>query len=156
MSRRTEEAYVRWITAYLRYHRDKSGDWRHPAQMGDLEINDFLTYLAVEKNVAASTQNQALSGLLFLYREVLQLPITFNAVRAKRPLRVPVVLSIDEVRRVLREIPPGPHHRLAGLMYGAGLRLLEACRRSCITVRDGKGNRDRMVPLPEKLVPSRR
>ena len=83
--------------------------------MGDLEINDFLTYLAVEKNVAASTQNQALSGLLFLYREVLQLPITFNAVRAKRPLRVPVVLSIDEVRRVLREIPPGPHHRLAGL-----------------------------------------
>ena len=131
---------------------------------GHLEINDFLTYLAVEKNVAASTQNQALSGLLFLYREVLQLPITFDAVRAKRPLRVPVVLSIDEVRaRFCGRFHRGPIRRrpdsctvpacVCSRPVAPYALRMSISLDSCITVRDGKGNRDRLVPLPEKLVP---
>jgi hypothetical protein len=90
-----------WLEEFLRYHRDKSGRWQHPTQLGNDAINDFLTYLAVDRKVSASTQNQALSAILFLYRKVLKLEISIDAERAKTPERLPVVLSVDEVRRVL-------------------------------------------------------
>ena len=162
MSIRTEEAYVRWIREYLQFHKQKNGRWIHPNQLGNPEINQFLTMLAVQRNVAASTQNQALSAILFLYTQVLQTKIKIDATRAKRPERLPVVLSVDEVRRVLCAIPDGPVRIMAGLMYGSGMRLMETCRlrikdvdlqRKQITVRDGKGQKDRMVPLPDKLAP---
>ncbi|MEO8497499.1 MAG: integron integrase [Planctomycetota bacterium] len=160
MSIRTEEAYLRWIDQFLRFHKQARGAWVHPAEMTDAEINQFLTHLAVERKVAASTQNQAFSALLFLYKQVLKKEIKVDAVRAKKPERVPVVLSMDEVRRVLAELPSGPLWLIGGLAYGAGMRLMECCRlrvkdvdfeRKQITVRDGKGERDRMVPLPERL-----
>ena len=160
LSIRTEDAYVRWIFDFLHFFKRKNGHWTHPTALGNAEINEFLTYLAADRHVAASTQNQALSALLFLYTQILKLEIEFNAQRAQRPARLPVVLSIDEVRRVLCAIPPGPYRIMAGLMYGAGLRLMEACRirvkdvdfgRRQIMVRDGKGEKDRMVPLPAKL-----
>lgn len=161
MSIRTEESYLRWIEKFLRFHFAQQGKWIHPAEMGDLEINQFLTHLAVEKRVSASTQNQAFSALLFLYKQVLQREIKIDAIRAKKPERMPVVLSIDEVRRVLAELPLGPLRLIGGLAYGAGLRLMECCRlrvkdvdfeRKQITVRDGKGEKDRLVPLPERLI----
>jgi site-specific recombinase XerD len=161
MSIRTEEAYLQWIEDYLRYQRDKAGQWRHPSEMGNAEINDYLTYLAVERKVASSTQNQALAALLFLYRKVLEREIKLDAARAKGSQRLPVVLSVDEVRRVLQEVPQGPKRLMAGLMYGAGLRLMEACRlrvkdfdfeRQQIMVRDGKGGKDRAVPMPQRLI----
>lgn len=108
MSRRTEEAYVQWILRYLQYIRSPDGTWVHPSETESEEVNDFLTMLAVERNVAASTQNQALSALLFLFSQVLKSEIRFDAVRAKRPVRLPAVMSVDEVRSVLREIPLGP------------------------------------------------
>ena len=160
MSIRTEKAYVDWVTRFLRFHREQVGRWVHPAEMGNVEVNEFLTYLAVKRNVAASTQNQALSAILFLYREILERPIEFNAIRAKRPQRIPVVLSVEEVRRLLLEIPIGTNRLIAGLMYGSGLRVMEACRvrvkdldfeRKQITIRDGKGEKDRVVPLPRRL-----
>lgn len=161
MSIRTEEAYVRWITEFLRYVKQQTGEWRHPNQLGNVEINQFLTHLAVQRKVASSTQNQAFSAILFLYRDVLKMEIKIDAVRAKQTEKLPVVLSQDEVRRVLHQIPSGPFSLMAGLMYGAGLRLMEACRlrvkdvdfeRFQITVRDGKGQKDRAVPLPQKLI----
>lgn len=161
MSIRTEEAYLRWIEEFLRFHRDKAGKWVHPSEMGGLEISDYLTHLAVQRRVAASTQNQAFSALLFLYTRVLKIEIRVDAVRAQQPERLPVVLSIDEVRRILDQISDPAVALMAGLMYGAGLRLMEACRlrvkdvdfeRYQITVRDGKGEKDRMVPLPRRLV----
>jgi integron integrase len=160
LSIRTEEAYVQWIDQFLRFHRLKSGQWRHPNEMGNVEVNEFLTYLAVERSVAASTQNQALAALLFLFRRVLDREIQLNAARAKKSDRLPVVLSRDEVRRILAEVPQGPMRLMAGLMYGAGLRLMETCRirikdldfdRQQIMVRDGKGEKDRCVPLPARL-----
>lgn len=160
MSIRTESAYLGWIERFIRFHRDKSGRWIHPAEMGNDEINAFLTHLAVAHNVAASTQNQAFAALLFLFREVLKKDFQVSAVRAKRPERLPVVLSIDEVRRLLDRLPAGVMQQLGGLMYGAGMRLMECCRlrvkdvdfdRKQIAVRDGKGEKDRMVPLPERL-----
>lgn len=161
MSIRTEEAYCQWIEGFLRFHKERAGAWRHPAEMSGDEVSEYLTHLAVERQVAASTQNQALSALLFLYTQVLELEFKVDAVRAKQPVRMPVVLSVDEVRRVLAEVPQGPVRLLAGLMYGAGLRVMEACRlrvkdvdfeRLQVTVRDGKGEKDRMVPLPQRLV----
>jgi integron integrase len=152
-SRRTEKAYVAWIRRYILFHGK-----RHPADMGAAEITQFLTSLAVEGNVAASTQNQALSALLFLYRHVLEqeLPWLEGVVRAKRGERLPVVLSRDEVRAILRELQ-GPPRLMAILLYGAGLRLLECARlrvkdvdfaANQIVVRAGKGDRDRMTMLP--------
>ena len=152
-SRRTEKAYVSWIRRYIVFH-----DKRHPADMGGPEITKFLSALAMEGDVAASTQNQALSALLFLYREVLgqALPWLDDIVRAKRPARLPAVLSRDEVRAVIRQID-GPPRLMALLLYGAGLRLLECARlrvkdvdfaRNQITVRGGKGDKDRVAPLP--------
>lgn len=161
MSIRTEEAYCQWIERFLRFQKEQSGQWRHPAEMGSDEITAFLTHLAVVEKVAASTQNQALSALLFLFSKVLKREITINAVRARRPERLPVVLSVDEVRRLLSAMPPGSMRLMAGLMYGAGLRVMECCRlrvkdvdfdRRQIVVRDGKGEKDRAVPLPGRLV----
>ena len=152
-SRRTEEAYVSWIRRYIRYH-----DIRHPAEMGKPEVEAFLSHLAIDGNVAESTQNQAFNALLFLYREVLQLefPWLDSVVRAKKPKRLPVVMSRGEVQRVIAEID-GPSWLVCMLLYGSGLRLLECLRLRVkdidldyrqILVRQGKGNKDRVTLLP--------
>jgi integron integrase len=131
--------------------------------MAEPEVEAFLTHLAVEGQVAASTQNQALAALLFLYKVVLERPLKerIDASRAKRPDRLPVVLTRDEVRRVLAQLE-GTHWLMASLLYGSGLRLMECLRlrvkdvdfgQSQIIVRDGKGQKDRAVPLPRALVP---
>ena len=157
-SRRTEKAYVAWIRRYILFH-----DKRHPADMGAPEVTRFLSSLAVDGKVAASTQNQALSALLFLYGEVLEvdLPWMHEIVRAKRPQRLPVVLSRDEVRAVLRRIDGTPR-LMTFLLYGAGLRLLECCRlrvqdvdfgTNQIVVRGGKGDKDRVTMLPAAVKP---
>lgn len=155
-SRRTEQAYVGWIRRFI-----LANGRTHPLQMGGAEVEAFLSSLAVKGNVAASTQNQALSALLFLYRDVLrrQLPWMESVVRARGRRRLPVVLSRDEVQRLLLALPPA--HRLQGsLLYGTGMRLLECLRlrikdvdpaRMEITVRNGKGGKDRRVPLPQRL-----
>ena len=153
LSRRTEQAYVAWIRRYIFFH-----DKRHPAQMGAPEVTKFLTSLAVEGQVAASTQNQALSALLFLYRDVLEtnLPWLDGIVRAQRPERLPVVLTREEVRAALQGLRGVPH-LMACLLYGAGLRVLEWCRlrvqdvdfaSNQIVVRGGKGDKDRVTMLP--------
>ena len=165
LSIRTEESYVRWILKFIRFHRDLQGDWVHPKDLGSADVERFLTHLAVEKSVAASTQNQALSSILFLYKNVLNVELKADAVRAKLPKRMPVVLSQDEVRRLLKHVSNSTHLMMAELMYGAGLRLMEACRlrvkdvdfdRQAIMVRDGKGAKDRIVPLPERTAPALR
>jgi integron integrase len=152
-SRRTESAYLAWIRRFIFFHGK-----RHPAEMGAPEITKFLSSLAVEGNVAASTQNQALSALLFLYRDVLEqdLPWLDDVVRAKRPARIPVVLTRDEVRTLLLQMHGVPR-LMAMLLYGAGLRLLECAHlrvkdvdfaRSQLVVRSGKGDKDRVTMLP--------
>ena len=152
-SPRTEEAYVAWMRRYIFFHGK-----RHPAEMGAPEITRFLSSLAVDGKVAASTQNQALSALLFLYREVLELDLPWldGIVRAKRPQRLPVVLTRDEVRAVLQPLKGVPR-LMAYLLYGAGLRLLECCQlrvqdldfgANQIVVRSGKGDKDRATMLP--------
>jgi integron integrase len=157
-SRRTEKSYVAWIRRYILFH-----DKRHPAEMGAEEIRRFLTALAVDRKVAASTQNQALSALLFLYQVVLEqeVPWIDSVVRAKSTHRLPVVLTRDEVRAVLGRLHGVPH-LMAMLLYGAGLRLLECARlrvkdvdiaSSQITVRSGKGDRDRVTVLPAAVKP---
>jgi integron integrase len=160
IAKRTEEAYVGWIIRYLIYHRHRQGEWVHPSLLGNDGINAFLTHLAVDRHVAASTQNQALSALLFLYTKILQLEIRIDAIRAKRPSKLPVVLSQAEVAKILECVQPRPKKLLCSLMYGAGLRLMEACRlrvkdidfdRKQILVREGKGEKDRSVPLPQRL-----
>ena len=155
-SLRTEAAYVGWILRFIRANR-----LRHPREMGGAEVEMFLTHLAVRGNVAASTQNQALSALLFLYRKVLgvDLPWMENVVRAKRPRRLPTVLSAGEVRTLLELMPARPR-LLASLLYGTGMRLMEGLRlrvkdvdfeRREIVVRDGKGGKDRRTMLPASL-----
>src|SRR4051812_35390563 len=121
---RTEEAYVNVIRRFILYHHK-----RHLNEMGADEIRQYLSHLATDGNVAASTQNVALAALLFLYREVLQLdlPLIEGVERAKRPQRIPVVLTVEEVKRVLVEMS-GIHHLMASLLYGAGLRLMECVR----------------------------
>lgn len=153
LSRRTEDAYVAWIRRFILFHGK-----RHPQEMGALEVVAFLSHLAVHGHVSASTQNQALSALLFLFRSVLDREIEGlgAAVRASRPKRLPVVLSREEVRSVLAHLD-GVHRLVATLLYGGGLRLLEALRlrakdvdfqRRQLVVRQGKGDRDRVAPLP--------
>jgi integron integrase len=155
-SRRTEEAYVAWIRRYILFHGK-----RHPSELGAPEVSAFLSSLALERSVSASTQNQALSALLFLYRDVLGVPVgaLAHVVRAKAVVRVPVVLGLDEVRRVLETLRGVPR-LVASLLYGAGLRLQECLElrvkdidfeRCEITVRRGKGQKDRRVMLPETL-----
>ena len=157
LSYRTEQAYAYWIEHYIRLHHI-----RHPDTMGAQEIEAFLSDLAVARRVASSTQNQALNALVFLYKEVLRKEIgSFEAVRARRPQRVPTVLSADEVRRLIDaidELPTTePYGLMVRLMYGAGLRLMECCRlrmkdfdleRGQFTIRGGKGDKDRYVMLP--------
>ncbi len=152
-SRRTEEAYVHWIKRFIFFH-----GVRHPAEMGEAEVTRFLSSLAVEFQVSASTQNQALSALLFLYRQVLQHPLPWldNIVPAKQPVRLPVVLGRDEVHAILAHLHGTPH-LMATLLSGSGLRLLECCRlrvkdvdfaANQIIVREGKGDKDRVTLLP--------
>jgi integron integrase len=152
-SLRTEEAYVAWIRRFILFH-----DKRHPREMGEAEINAFVTHLAVEGSVSASTQTQALSALLFLYRHVLQkeLPELDTVIRAKRPGRLPTVLTRAEVRSVIGRTD-GVARLVTTLLYGTGMRLLECLRlrvkdvefgNNRILVRDTKGHRDRVVPFP--------
>jgi integron integrase len=153
---RTITSYVSWVRRYLRFHH-----LRHPREMGQDEINAFLTHLAVSENLSASSQNQALGALLFLYRTVLGGDVgnLEGVVRGHRPQRLPVVLTEDEVRRVLSNLQGTPA-LVAQILYGSGLRLMEAlCLRikdvdfekNSIVVRDGKGDKDRITMLPESL-----
>jgi integron integrase len=150
---RTEQPYVQWIKRFIFFH-----DKKHPLTMGEPEVTRFLSALAVERHVSAATQSQALSALLFLYREVLghHLPWLQDVVRAKRPQRLPVVLDRTEVRALLTQLQD-EKWLLATLLYGTGLRLMECLRlrvkdvdfaRNQITVREGKGNKDRLTMLP--------
>ena len=154
---RTEEAYGLVVKRFILFHGK-----RHPQEMGADEIRQYLSHLANEGQVSASTQNQALSALLFLYREVLGVDLPFiQAIgRAKRPVRVPTVLTHEEVDRVLARLP-GTHHLMASLLYGSGLRLMECVRLRVkdldfgykqIIVRDGKGEKDRRTVLPKQLI----
>lgn len=153
---RTEEAYLKWIREFIIFHGK-----RHPSLMGAPEISQFLSYLARERTVASSTQNQALSALLFLYRRVLDLDVEWveNMERAKKPQRLPVVLRREEVHALLSHLR-GEMWLMASLLYGSGLRLMECirlrvkdvdCERLQITVREGKGNKDRVTVLPASL-----
>ncbi len=153
---RTEQTYVDWIRRFILFHGK-----RHPTEMAEAEVTQFLTYLAREGKVAASTQNQALSALLFLYKEVLKQEIGWldQVERAKRPARLPVVLTQDEVRKLFKHLS-GTHRLMAGLLYGSGLRLMECIRLRVkdvdfgyarIVVRDGKGAKDRITMLPVNL-----
>jgi integron integrase len=157
LSYRTEETYLPVIRRYLEFH----GGRRHPRDMGADEIRAFLSHLAVERNVAASTQNVAFSALLFLYRDVLHLhlPAIENVERAQRPARLPEVFTREEARAVLARMEGTPR-LMAGLLYGSGLRLMECVRlrvkdldfaRGQITVREGKGEKDRVTMLPHSL-----
>ena len=157
-SPRTEKAYVAWIRRFVVFHGK-----RHPDQMGAPEVARYLAHLATQGRVSASTQNQAFSALLFLYREVLdrELAGLEDVPRAKRPVRVPLVLAREEVQAVLRRMR-GTFWLMGALMYGAGLRVLECCRlrvkdldfaRGELTVRDGKGSKDRVTVLPGRLIP---
>ncbi len=156
-SLRTEQSYIHWIKRFILFHGKC-----HPREMGAVEIEAFLSDLAVQQNVAASTQNLALSALLFLYREVLgvDLPWLDGITRAKKPQRRPVVLSRSEVRRLLDELPADEPGLIARLLYGTGMRLMEGVRlrvkdldlsRGEILVRDGKGAKDRVTVLPQTL-----
>lgn len=152
-SRRTETAYIHWIRRYILFHRV-----RHPKDMAKPEVEAFLSHLAVDKNVAASTQNQALNAILFLYREVLGVELEWldSVVRAKKPAKLPVVLTQEEVRQVLEHLQ-GVKWLVVMLLYGSGLRLLECLRLRVkdvdfgyrqILVREGKGKKDRVTILP--------
>jgi integron integrase len=154
---RTEQSYVDWIKRYIYFH-----DKTHPKDLGAQDVEAFLTHLAVVGKVAASTQNQAKSALLFLYREVLeiQLPWLDNVTQAKAPKKLPVVLTVAEVQAVLSRLS-GSHLLIASLLYGGGMRLMEAVRlrvqdvefsRHEIIVREGKGFKDRVTMLPEAVV----
>jgi integron integrase len=156
LSANTRKTYIRWIRRFVLFHRK-----RHPRDMGVAEVNAFLTHLAVEGHVSASTQNQALSALLFLYGPVLEQPhgLLEGGVRAKRPKRLPVVLTPDEVSRVLARLDGVPL-MVALLLYGAGMRLNEALslrvkdidfETNEITIREAKGNKDRISVLPQRL-----
>ncbi len=156
-SYRTEKTYINWIRKYILFHKK-----RHPKEMGEREINQFLTYLAVNQKVAASTQNQALSALLFLYKVILRKEIGWigNIQRARKPKKIPVVFTREEVKKMMLHLH-GKCWLMSALMYGSGLRLMEclrlrvkdldfACRQ--ITVRSGKGQKDRLTMMPESVI----
>lgn len=158
-SRRTEQAYVFWARRYVRFH-----GLRHPVELGEAEVTRFLTALAVDGRVSASTQNQAASALLFLYNEVLSRPMRSagDIVRAREPVRLPVVLTREEVRRVIEALQ-GADRLVVHLLYGSGLRLLEALRlrvkdvdfgRGEIRLRDAKGGRGRVTMLAQSVAPA--
>lgn len=154
---RTEEVYLSWMRRFIRFH-----NMRHPREMGADEVQNFLSHLAIDGNVAASTQNQALSAILYLYKEVLQidLPWMNDVTRAKKPKKLPVVLTKNEVSRLLLQADKDDMGLVIRLLYGTGMRLLEGCRlrvkdvdleRREILIRDGKGAKDRVTILPESL-----
>jgi integron integrase len=154
---RTETAYVDWIKRFILFHGK-----RHPREMGMSEVRAFLSYLAVTGEVAASTQNQALNALVYLYKAVLDQPLgeMTGIVRAKKPQRIPVVLTLEEVGHMLRQLD-GVYWLIGCLQYGSGLRLMESLRlrvkdvdfeHRAIFVRDGKGAKDRVVTLPDELM----
>jgi integron integrase len=156
---RTEQTYVDWIKRFIFFH-----DKRHPKDLGAQDMEAFLTHLAVAGKVSASTQNQAKSALLFLYREVLEIQLAWldNVTQAKAPKRLPVVLTVSEVQSLLSHLK-GTHLLIASLLYGGGMRLMEAVRlrvkdvefsRHEIVVREGKGFKDRVTMLPEAVVAS--
>src|SRR6267154_1528702 len=152
---RTEQAYLDWIRRFILFHKK-----RHPAEMDEAEIGAFLSHLAVNRGVSASTQNQALCALLFLYQQVLEQKLEFiDLQRAKRPPKIPVVFTREEARAVLARLK-GDYRLMAHLLYGSGLRLLECLRLRVkdidfgyrqITVRESKGLRERVTLLPERL-----
>jgi integron integrase len=155
---RTEAAYVGWIRRFILFH-----DKKHPAEMGKPEVEAFLTSLAVDRNVSASTQSQALSALLFLYKEIMELDLPWldDVTRAKKPARLPTVLTVKETAALLDWIHDPEMQLIVRLLYGSGLRLLEGLRlrvkdvelsRCEIVVRDGKGGKDRVTMLAEQLV----
>ena len=170
---RTEEAYLQWIRRFLVFHRTRSapdsssaggepGSWRHPREMGAAEVEAFLSHLAVAGDVAASTQNQALNALVFLYEQVLQRSLgeLGEFARVTRPARLPAVLTPEEMQRVLAALKPGTNGLIIRLLYGTGMRLMECLRlrvkdvdfaRGQIVVREGKGDKDRVTMLPERL-----
>lgn len=154
---RTERVYCEWLKRFIRFH-----NYRHPEEMGAAEVEAFLSDLAVRRTVSASTQNQALAALLFLYKQVLKLDLPWlgEVVRAKKPQRLPVVLTIAEVQRVLMQLQ-GELWLATSLLYGSGMRVMEVLRlrvkdvdfaRNEIVVRDGKGMKDRITLLPQRLV----
>jgi len=156
-SLRTEQAYIHWIKRFIVFHGK-----RHPEQMNGPEVEAFLTHLAKNERVAAATQDQALSALLFLYKEIIQkdLPWLDGIERPKRPARLPVVLTENEVRALLARLE-GTRWLMVSLLYGTGMRLLECLRLRVkdvdfemrqITIREGKGGRDRVTMLPERLI----
>ncbi|MCL5966179.1 MAG: phage integrase N-terminal SAM-like domain-containing protein [Deltaproteobacteria bacterium] len=153
----TEEAYIGWIRRFIRFHQ-----YRHPSELGETEVEAFLSHRAVDGEVAAATQNQALAGLLFLSIDVMGMKLDWldGVVRAKKPKRLPVVMTRDEVKRLAGHLH-GPVWIAAVLMYGTGLRLLECLRLRVkdidfgyrpITVREGKGKRDRVTVLPDAVI----
>ncbi len=155
-SLRTEQAYLDWIKRFILFHGK-----RHPVEMGAPDVESFLTHLAVDRGVSASTQNQAKSALLFMYREVIgiELPWLDHVERAKTPQRMPVVLTRVEVAQVLRRLD-GVHRLIGHLLYGTGMRIMEGVRlrvkdveftRREILVRDGKGQKDRVAMLPDRV-----
>ena len=155
---RTETAYIGWIRRFIHFHGK-----RHPAEMDKADVEAFLSALAVEHDVSAATQNQALSALLFLYKEVLEieLPWLSDVVRAKKPARLPTVLTVAETTALLDQIDDGELGLIVRLLYGSGLRLLEGLRlrvkdvdltRRELIVRDGKGGKDRVTMLASQLV----
>ena len=156
-SRSTEDSYCYWIRFYIRFH-----GCHHPVELTAEHVSQFLTFLAVHRNVAAATQNQALNAIVFLYNRVLQQPLEHieNVIRAKRSRRIPVVFTRSEVQLLFRNLKQ-PYRLMAGLMYGGGLRVMEMLRlrlkdidfeRKAILVRAGKGNKDRVTILPDNLV----
>lgn len=156
LSIRTEKTYIQWAKRFILYHNKN-----HPARMGAEQINQYLTFLAVKKRVAASTQNQALNAIVFMYKHLLGQNTTDigDYVRAKRSQKIPVVLSKDEVQELFKHLT-GVYKLIAGLLYGSGLRIMECMRLrikdvdfkyKCITVRDGKGQKDRVTMLPDKI-----
>ena len=154
---RTETAYVDWARRFILFHGK-----RHPQEMGGAEVEAFLTHLAVNRHVSASTQNQAKAAILYLYKQVLQIELAWldEVVQAKTPKRLPVVLTASEVRALLLHMQ-GTTGLVAQLLYGTGMRLLEALRlrvkdvefaRREVVIREGKGNKDRITVLPENLI----
>lgn len=159
-SRQTELGYVGWYKRYVLFHKEVSGQMRHPKEMGAPEVEAFLTHLAVNRSVSASTQNQALNALIFLYREVLEMPLEgIDAMRASRKKNLPVVLSVEEVKTLLSAVK-GDAGLAIKLLYGCGLRVAEVQKLrikdvdvngSKLEVRSGKGDKDRVLTLPNSL-----
>ena len=158
-SPRTERSYTHWVRDYIRFH-----GLRHPRELGAAHVRSYLTHLAVERDCSPSTHQQALCAIVFLYRNVLNSPLPWldDLDRPNKPTRLPVVLTVSEVQRLLEELP-GVYRLFAELLYGTGMRLMEGIRvrikdidfgASTITVRSGKGSKDRVTVLPQSLVPA--